>query len=549
MKTAKDHLEVASLKAALAERDRIIAERDQTLVERSQRLLERDQLLAEREKLLAATQASLAESDRLRQAADLLAASYKLRLDDLIRRMYGPSSEKVDPKQMALVYESVRDDAILAQSASPEPKPEPERQPSRGGGRRPAPQNLPVERIVIDVPETERPGLIKIREEVTEEIDYLPSRFIRRQYVRPVYASPDKTSAPLIGPLPPRVIPQSGAGVGLLAHLVVARFADHLPYYRQEQIYARSGLDLPRQKLSRWAEQVALLLQGLQGQLQQRILQSGYCQADETPVKVIDAERPGAARDAWLWTYHAPEAKAVVFDFQLSRGRDGPRAFIPEDWRGILQTDGYQLYAALGAERPGIILAGCLAHARRKWIEALDGGGDQVALILADFAKLYRVETEARAGALSAASREVLRRNRCEIVLDQLRQRIEVARTGALPQSRIGLASHYTLSRWATLTRFAQPGYGHIEIDNNPVENAIRPTALGKKNWLFIGHPDAGWKSAVLYSLLGTCKLLGVNPERYLVWVLPQLAAATNQSSTTGLLPHDYAATVKEQSL
>jgi transposase len=462
----------------------------------------------------------------------------------LRRRLYGPSSEKSDAKQLELAYESVRDDETLAEAVPPEPKPVSESR--RGGGRRAAPRNLPVERIVLEVPEAERVGLVKIREEVTEELDYRPSRFVLRQYVRSVYADPQKLISPVVAPLPARVIPQSGVGVGLLAHLVVARFADHLPYHRQEQIYARAGVELSRQKLSRWAEHVALLLQGLHGQLRERILQSGYCQADETPVKVLDAERPGAARAAWLWTYHAPQAQAVVFDFRLSRGRDGPREFIPEDWRGVLQTDGYELYRALCTERPGVVQAGCMAHARRKWVEALDGGGEVVAGILADFAALYRVEAEARERRLPATDRAQLRKNRSELVLARLRQKLAVAQSNALPQSPVGLAAAYALARWDCLCRFAQPGYGHIEIDDNPVENCIRPSALGKRNWLFIGHPDAGWKSAVLYSLLGTCKLLSVNPELYLLWVLPKLAAATNLSAATGLLPHDYAATVKE---
>lgn len=503
-------------------------------------------LQAERDALAKQVVALRAETARLEREMELITALYQQRLADLRRRLYGPSSEKADTRQLELAYESVRDDEHLAEAAPPEPKPVGELR--RGGGRRPAPRDLPVERIVLDVPETERIGLVKIREEVTEEIDYQPSRFIRRQYVRPVYADPAKMSAPVMAALPARVIPQSGAGAGLLSHVVVSRFTDHLPYYRQEQIYARAGVELSRQKLGRWAEHVALLLQGLHGQLRERILQSGYCQADETPVDVIDAERPGAARSAWLWTYHAPLAQAVVFDFRLSRGRDGPREFIPEKWQGVLQTDGYELYRALCAERPGIVHAGCMAHARRKWVEAIEGGGEEVAGVLADFAALYRVEAEAREGKLPGAERARLRKNRSELLLARLRQKLEVIRANALPQSRVGLAAAYALSRWSSLCRFAEPGYGHLEIDNNPTENCIRPSALGKRSWLFIGHPDAGWKSAVLYSILGTCKLLKVNPELYLNWVLPKLAAATNRTAATGLLPHDYAATVKERS-
>lgn len=503
------------------------------------------QLLKERDLLRAEVAALRAENARLEQTMEVMDELYREKLADLRRRLYGPSSEQVDPKQLELAYESARDDEILAETPPPAPRPSAELR--RGGGRRPVPSNLPVERIVLDVPEADRVGLVRIREEVTEEIDYVPSRFVRRHYVRPVYADPKKLTAPIVAPLPARVIPQAGVGAGLLAQVVVSRFTDHVPYYRQEQIYARAGVQLPRQKLGRWAEQVALLMQGIHGQLRERVLASGYCQADETPVDVLDDERPGAARAAWLWTYHSPPARTVVFDFRLSRGRDGPREFIPPDWRGVLQTDGYELYRALCAERPGIVHAGCLAHARRKWVEAVDGGGELVAKVLADFATVYRVEAEARERRLSAADRAQLRQHRSELVLARLRQKLEVAKDAALPQSRVGLAAAYALTRWESLCRFAQPDYGHIEIDNNAVENSIRPSALGKRSWLFIGHPDAGWKSAVLYSVLGTCKLVKVDPDRYLNWVLPQLAAATNITAASGLLPHDYAVTVKER--
>ena len=488
------------------------------------------------------------EAQSLQREAELLAAVYKARLDDLLRRLFGPNSEKANANQLELAYESVRNDEAIAGCTQPEPPaPSESKPPRKGGGRRAAPANLPIERVVLDVPAGEREGCIQIREEVTEEIDYVPSRFIRRHYVRPVYAHPGKLSAPVVAALPARVIPQGSVGVGLLAHIVVSRYTDHLPFYRQEQIFARSGVQLDRQKLSRWAEHVALLLKGIHTQLRERVLATGYIQADETAVKLLDAERPGAARDSWLWTYLAPGAQALVFDFHESRGRDSPRNFIPEDWQGVLQTDGYELYRALCNERPQIVQAGCMAHARRKWVEAADGGGELVAAILADFALLYRIETEARERQLSPQERAQLRQDRSELRLAQLQQKLQRARELALPQSRMGLAAQYALGRWSVLTRFAQPGYGHVEIDNNPVENCIRPTALGKKNWLFIGHPDAGWKAAVLYSVLGTCKLLKINPELYLAWVLPKLAAATSTTAASGLLPHDYAAIFKER--
>ncbi|MFA5263755.1 MAG: IS66 family transposase [Opitutaceae bacterium] len=326
---------------------------------------------------------------------------------------------------------------------------------------------------------------------------------------------------------------------------MVSKYADHLPLYRLEQIAARQGVTLERSKMSKWVEQVAVLLTGIKGELEKRLMKSGYVQSDETPVKVLDPERPGAARQAWLWVRHAPTVQTILFDFDLSRGQRVPLGFFPEDWHGVLQSDGYQVYEILAGQRKGMIALRCWAHVRRKWVEAVDNGGQTVAVILALIAKLYQVEAEARGKPF--AQREAMRTGRSQILLSQIRTKmIEAQRSESfLPASKVGEACAYALKRWDELTRYAEPGYGHVEIDDNPIENGIRPSALGKKNWMFIGHPDAGWKSATIYSILGTCKLLKLNPEAYLNWVLPKLAAGTNQSA--GLLPHDYLELFKEQ--
>jgi hypothetical protein len=333
-------------------------------------------------------------------------------------------------------------------------------------------------------------------------------------------------------------------GTGLLAHIVVSKYADHIPLHRLSQIAARQGVELDRSKMSRWVEDVAQLLVGIKTKLEDRALKSGYNQIDETPVKVLDPERPGASRQAYLWVRHAPGEKVILFDFDLSRGQAVPKTFYPEDWKGVIQSDGYCVYEALVLERKAMTALRCWAHVRRKWVEAIDNGGDTVAVILALIAKLYEVEAEARTK--PHAQREAMRIARSQMLLAQLKTKMQEAQLVALPCSKIGEASAYALKRWDELARYAEPGFGHVEIDNNQIENGIRPSALGKKNWLFVGHPDAGWKSAVIYSILGTCKLLKINPEAYLRWVLPKLAAGSNQS--TGLLPHDYLELFKEQS-
>lgn len=262
-------------------------------------------------------------------------AEYKLQ--DLLRRLYGPKSDKIDPAQLALLTGTLEADQALRDTQPPTiptPITPAVMKTRKGGGRRPAPEHLPIERVLIDLPEPEKQGLVQIREQITEEIDYRPSQFIRRHLVRPVYVKPGSDVPPVMAPLPARVIPQAGVGAGLLAHLLVSKYVDHLPLNRQEKIAARVGVDLPRQKLSRWVEASAQLLLTIHEQLADRIRTSGYVQVDETPVKVLDPDRGGKTAQAYLWTYHAPTADAIVFDFNLSRGRDSPERFFPTDWHG-----------------------------------------------------------------------------------------------------------------------------------------------------------------------------------------------------------------------
>jgi transposase len=492
------------------------------------------------------------ELEITRREYELKLAEAQAKLKDLLRRLFGPSSEKIDPKQHLLALSSVEDDQALAVAEPPVPAPPPEspKPKAKRGARRPAPQHLPVERVVHDLPEDQKRDpntgepLSKIREEVTEEIDYRPSRFVRVQHVVPVYASPSKSTAPMQAVIE-RVLPGSGVGTGLLVHITVSKFQDHVPLYRLEQIAARQGVTLDRSKMSKWVEHVALLLSGLTPLLERRLFESGYVQCDETTVKVLDPERPGAARQAYLWVRHAPTAKVIIFEFDPTRRHEVALGLFPPEYKGVVQTDCYQAYDELKRQRPGVVTVHCWAHLRRKWVEAVDNGGETVAVVLALIAELYKIEKGARG--LPFDRREQMRAGRSQMLLSKLRSRMEAAAVSALPSSAIGQASAYGLSRWEAFTRFAEPGFGHIEIDNNPVENGLRPTALGRRNWLFIGHPDAGWKSATIYSILGTCKLLGVNPEAYLTWVLPKLASGTNRSAAD-LLPHDYARLFKEPS-
>lgn len=493
----------------------------------------------------------LAENTALREELALAKAlniGLQAQLDDLMRRLYGPSSEKMDPAQLALALDGLLADAVIEEEKQPEPEPAKEPKPAvKRGGRRPLPENLPIVREVVDVPVSEREGMVMIREDVTERIDYRPSQFFRHQIVRPVYASAtDKTVSPMQAAAPVAVIPGAAVGVGLIAKTVVDRFVDHLPYYRQEQMAARQGVTIERQKFCQWIEHAAVLLKIVYSQIRDKVLASGYVQADETPVRVMDPDHEGSAKKGYLWVYHAPHAREIAFEFDMSRGQGNPSRFFGSEWSGTVQSDGYNVYPAVFGERKKVLLVGCWAHARRAWVKAVDNGGERVARAMALIQKLYLVESEAKAKGLSHAERAISRAARSQKILADLnRLAMEVSGT-ALPESAAGKAAAYMIERWAQLEAFAQPDNGHIEIDNNPVERGIRPSALGKRNWLFIGHPEAGWRSAVMYSIMGTCKLQGVNPYDYLVWVLPRLASGT--TLTVGdVTPAGFLAAVKEQ--
>jgi hypothetical protein len=467
----------------------------------------------------------------------------ELKVKDLLRRIFGPRSEKLSAMQ-GLLFDAasaaeqaaaVAREAIKRASRAIKPV-------RRGGGRRAAPENLPIlDTVRVDLPEEQKAGLVWIRDEVSYEQDYQPSQFFRRAFVRPVYAHPRKVHGPLIAPMPVRVIPQSMVGPGFLAHMLVSKYVDHVPYYRQQRIDQRGGLFISDKARVRYTERCALLLLTIYHHLIERILQSGYVSADETFVKLLDPDRRHKARDAYLWTYLGPKVSAIVFQFSLTRSAENPERFFPINWTGELQCDGYSAYESLSRVRPGIVMFGCWTHARRRAVDALKSGGGEPALALVEeINALYAIETEAKERGYTAEQRSYYRYAKCRPVFKRLKARFERLKQTELPSSHLADAARYALNRWSQLVRYAKPGYGHVNIDQNPIESNIRPTKIGARNWLHIGHPKAGWRSAVIYSIVGTCRLLKVDPLAYLTWVLPKLAAATSKTAT-GLLPHDYA--------
>jgi transposase len=395
------------------------------------------------------------------------------------------------------------------------------------------PSHLPREVIVIE-PEEDTALLRKIGEEVTETLDYRAAklRVIRR--VRPKYVDPqDEDRGVIIGLLPARPIEKGMAEPGLLAHVVIEKYVDHLPLYRQVQRFTRSGITMAESTLGDWIRASADLLSPLYEALKRETLASGYLQADETPIQVQDGQKNGTTHRGFYWVYHAPVAGLVVMEYQPGRGRDGPKAFL-DGYQGALQSDGYAVYDGFD-QMPGITGYGCWAHARRHFHESLGSAPERGAHALAEIGELYALERVLRERRISPEERSRLRKEQALPVLHRLKAYLEA--NPGLPKSPWGKAVTYSLSRWQKLCRYVEEG--RIEIDNNLVENAIRPIALGRKNYLFAGSHAAAQRAAVIYSLLATCKQHGINPEVWLRDVLSRIPSHP-MKRVHELLPHHW---------
>jgi transposase len=401
-------------------------------------------------------------------------------------------------------------------------------------GRQPLPDHLPrIEHR--HEPESCACGkcgltLVKIGEDVTEQLDVEPAKFFVHRHIRPQYAcrSCETVTA---APIPPAVIDGGMAAVGLLAWVMVGKFVDHLPLYRLEQIAARDQVALSRSTLADWVGRVGVALQPLADRLAWHLLQGNTIHADETPVPQLDPGR-GKARKAYLWAYRSndlqPHPKTVVFDYQKGRGGEHARQFLGT-WQGHLMVDGYGGYKALFTDnRTGVddralvpcVELACWAHVRRKFFDLYQANQSPMAKeALERIALLYAVESESRA--INADARLQQRQENSRTILDGLHTWLKGTLSRTAPGGASAKALHYALKRWPALTLYAETG--HLPIDNNPIENCIRPIALGRKNWLFAGSERAGKRAAAIQSLLGTAKLNGLNPSEWLKDTLEKL--------------------------
>jgi hypothetical protein len=333
---------------------------------------------------------------------------------------------------------------------------------------------------------------------------------------------------PIIAPLPDSLLERSIVAPGLLAQIVVAKYCDHLPLYRQESIYwTRHQVWLPRQTMAEWVELAAQWLKPIYQQIQRGVLSQGCVQVDETPIRYL-APGHGRTKLGYLWTCGVPRGD-VVFHWATSRAATCLEKIIPVDFSGTLQCDGYEAYDCFARRRGGqIVLGGCLAHVRRKFYDARETAPKVAGWFLKHFQNLYTLEARLRDARAGPKLRQAERASASRPVLARLHRALVRLKTKHrfLPRSLMGKAIDYALNQWSSLRIFLEDG--RLEIDNNLIENAIRPTAIGKKNWLFIGEAQAGDRSAILYTIIECCRRRGLDPFTYLRDVFTRLPSMTN---------------------
>ncbi|MBN1361619.1 MAG: IS66 family transposase [Sedimentisphaerales bacterium] len=431
------------------------------------------------------------------------------------RYLFGRRSEKLDPQQPTL-FDLPEPAVAESETVSEAPVPERSGKSSHRNGRVPLPAHLPRDRKEYHPPAEalvcSRCGQAKVPmgEEITEQLDYLPASFIVRQHVRIKYACKQCQDGVVIADLPARPIEKGRPGEGLLAHVLTSKYCDHLPLHRMEGIFQRHGLQIARSTLCDWVGDGATLLTPLVKEMHRQILLSPKIHTDDTPVPA----RNGAGKEihkGYLWAY-IDIANNVVFDYTPGHSRAGPVQFLG-DYAGYLQADAYQGYDAI-FEKGWATEVACWAHARRKFFEAQNSDPARAVEMLVLIKDLYEIEQRARDDELQRDQIQALRQQESKPILTTIEKRLELWATQVLPKSPIGQAISYARGQWQALNRYTDDGI--LSIDNNLAERVLRMVAIGRKNWLFVGHDNGGHRAAIIYSLVASCKLCGLDPFAYL---------------------------------
>ena len=466
----------------------------------------------------------------------------KQQLKELKRLIFGSKSERfipADNAQLSLfdIPEEEKQKQETEEIAYTREKAVKEKQPAI---RAQLPSHLPRVEEIIE-PQSIEEGSKKIGEEITEILEYNPAKVYVRKIVRPKYAKPNNDGV-VIAELPTLPIPKGNAGASMLAYIMVSKFVDHLPYYRQILIFKRQNLVLSDSTLNGWFNATANLLRPLYDTLQKQVLKSDYIQADESPIGVQDSHKPGALHTGYQWVYRSPIERLILFRYHPGRERKAPEAVL-DDFIGTLQTDGYQAYRNMKTNGEITHLA-CMAHARRYFEKALDNDKKRAGYVMVKIQELYTIERKARERKIDFETRKRYRQLYAKPILLELEEWLVQNISQTLPGSSIGKAIAYTYNLLPKLKAYIDDG--RYEIDNNLIENAIRPLTLGRKNYLFAGSHQAAQNAAMMYSFFATCKINNIEPLAWLTDVLNRIPDHM-ANKLTELLPQNWKTQISPQ--
>lgn len=463
-------------------------------------------------------------------------------LDKFRRYLFGKKSEKLPTDQNDIAQMNLfelgtteQQQEELSEQAQEEAheKKTPKKR-AKGQGRMSLPEELRREVIIIE-PTEDVSECVCIGEEVTEVLDLLPAELYVKRYVRRKYALPNGEGI-LTGHLPERVIEKGIPSNSLIAQMTLDKYVYGLPLHRQIDKYKRLGVNIPASTASDWLIKGWKHLIPLWELLKLMVIEQKYLQVDESPIKVQDKENKQGIHRGYMWVYHCPADKLVLFDYQKGRDSSGPKAML-KNYSGILQTDGYGVYESLYGNHPNIMLTYCMAHSRRKFVEALKYNKEKSNEVVEQMGELYKLEQDMRDENLSWEQRTEKRQQEALPILDKIKAWMDDHVHKVLPKSPLGQAITYTLPRWKGLSAYAK--HGQLQIDNNLVENAIRPLAIGRKNYLFAGSHQAAEMTAAMYSFMATCKKNSVNELEWLTDVF-QRGQTINNKDLYKLLPNNW---------
>lgn len=446
----------------------------------------------------------------------------------LKRQLFGKKSEKLDPAQRLLfenLYEEIQSKLDAEKNTEPKKKKPRKKVNTNHKGRNPLPADLPRKTIDIEPSKEEQTcsecnsQKQRIGKEVTEVLEYVPASFYVLQYVRHKYACSECEGNISIGQLPPRAIDKGIAGEGLLAHIITSKYCDHAPLNRLEGILKRHGVDIKGSTMCDWVGKCADLLEPLVKRMHELILQSPKINTDDTRIPIQSKKRKGSTYNGYLWTY-IDDKKNVVFDFTPNRSREGPLKFLG-DYAGKVQADAYSGYDEL-FRRGKATEIGCHSHARRKFDYAMDSDPVRAARMMALWGRLYGIESRAKKQKYDEAKLLEVRQNEALPILAEIKAALGEYKDQVLPKSPMGKAVTYSLNQWDALVRYVDDPI--LEIDNNISERTLRMVVIGRKNYMFAGSEAGAWRASIIYSLVASCKLNGIDPFAYFNDVLRRVS-------------------------